>query len=131
MSIFEIAARKQLRFDSAKGLLTAEDLWTLPLASTTGKVNLDDIAKALHRQLKNSDEISFVLPTSNVNSDLQVKFDIVKHIIETKLAENASKIAESGRAEQKQKILAIMARKQDGALEELSVEELAKMAASL
>ena len=49
VNIFEQASRNKLRFDTnIKGVISTEDLWDLPLTSDTGRVNLDDIAKALY-----------------------------------------------------------------------------------
>jgi hypothetical protein len=88
--MFEDAIRQKIRFDSPKGLLTAEDLWDLPLQSTvSGKANLDDIARALHKQLKNGDDVSFVSTATKSDPTVQLKFDIVKYVIEQKMKENA------------------------------------------
>lgn len=130
-NIFEQASRKNLRFDSPKGKLTVEDLWDIPLTSIAGQANLDDIAKALHRKLKDSDEISFVKPVVSASNDIQLKFDIAKYIIDIRIVERDSKAEAASRSEKKQKILEIIARKQDGALEATSLEDLQKMAESL
>jgi hypothetical protein len=125
--MFEKASRLKIRFDSPKGPLEIEDLWDLPLRSDTGKANLDDIARALNKILKSQEDESFVTTSKPVDNVLQLKFDIVKHVIVTRLAENdaASKAREN--AERKQKILGIIAAKQDEALAKMSVEELSKM----
>lgn len=59
MEIFERAARLKLRFETKKGQLSAEDLWDLPLSSTTERTNLNSIAISLHQKLKDT-PISFV-----------------------------------------------------------------------
>jgi hypothetical protein len=125
--MFEKASRLKIRFQSPKGPLLVEDLWDLPLRSDTGKANLDDIARALNKILKSQEDESFVTTSKPVDNVLQLKFDIVKHVIVTRLAENdaASKAREN--AERKQKILGIIAAKQDEALAKMSVEELSKM----
>lgn len=127
-TMFEQASRQHLRFDSPKGLLSVDDLWDLPLTSGG---TLDLIAKALHKQLENNDDISFVKPVVSSNSKIQLKFDIVKYVIETRIAERDANTLAAARAEQKQKILGILARKQDGKLEEMSAEDLQKMADSM
>jgi hypothetical protein len=86
--MFEQAARLKVRYSTAKGQLTVEDLWDLPLTSTTGKANLNDIAKGLNRELKNADDEDFVNRATSTNTELALKFDIVKHIIAVRLAEN-------------------------------------------
>lgn len=130
--MFEKATRQQLRFNSKKGLLSVEDLWTLPLkTSSNNQVDLDEVAKAVHQELKTSEEISFVTPMTAISTTAQLKMDIVKHIIAVKLAEKEA--AEKAREvkEKKQKIMSIIAQKQDEALVNSSVEDLQKMLESL
>ena len=129
--MFEKATRLKLRFDTPKGLVTVEDLWDLPLTSNTGKANLDDIAKSLHFQLKENEQVSFVTPTAKENEPMALGFEIVKHIIQVKLTERDAAAQRAANAEKKQKIMAIIEQKQDAALGALSVEELGKMVASL
>lgn len=125
--MFEKASRLNIRFDTVKGMLTVEDLWVLPLISNTGKANLDDIARNLHKQLKNDDDVSFVNVDRKSDTSVQLKFDIVKHIIEVRLAENA--VAEQARSnkESKEKILRIIAERQDENLKNMPLEDLKQM----
>ncbi len=125
--MFEVATRKKLRLGTDKGDITIEDVWDLPLTSSNNRPNLDDIARGLHRQLKNDDNVSFGVKDRKSNPDIQLKFDLVKHIIDVKLAENESAAKERANKEQKQKILAIVAEKQDEGLKNMSVEDLLKM----
>jgi hypothetical protein len=129
--MFQKATRQKLRFDSPKGLLCVEDLWDIPLTSNAGKANLDDIAKGLHRQLQSTDDQSFVT-VSKVTDDVnQLKFDIVKQVIDTRLVENAAALLSRDNKEKKQRILEIIERKEGDALLGASLEDLQKMAASL
>lgn len=125
--MFEKATRLKLRFNSKKGLLSTEDLWSLPLRGVGTNVDLDEVAKAVHQELKDSEEVSFVAPVSASNTTAQLKMDIVKHIIAVKLAEK--EVAEKAREvkEKKQKIMSIIAQKQDESLMSASVEDLQKM----
>lgn len=116
--MFEKAARLKLRFRTDIGTLTAEDLWDLSLPQ------LDTMAKSLRKQVE-EDEVSFI---SDVKPDqkTQLRFDIVKRVIEERLAEReAFKVAQVNR-ERKAKILNILASKQDAALGEMSQEDLLK-----
>lgn len=132
MSMFEQAARLALRFNTPKGEATVEDLFNLPLQSNTGKANLDDIAKSLHRELRASGETqSFVAPTEATNTTLQLKFDIVKHVIDTRVAENRAAADAAKRRETKQNLLAVIAKKEGEALESMPLDELKKMAEAL
>lgn len=128
--MFEKASRLKLRFDSTRGQLSIEDLWDIPLTSGTGKPNLDDIAKGLHRELRSSKETeSFVTPVeSGGNDELQLKFDVVKHVIGVRIAERDAAAASAKRRENKQRILEIVAMKEDESLRGKSLEELKAMA---
>lgn len=126
--MFEKASRLKLRFETQKGLLSVEDLWDLPLQSAN-RTNLDDIARDLDNQVKASPSISFVAAEQAVvnDSEAKLKFDIVLHIIKVRVAENQARINAQAKSEQKQKIMAIINRKQDAALENASIEDLQKM----
>lgn len=122
--MFEKASRLRLRFASPLGLLAIEDLWQLPLISTAGKANLDDIARALHIKLKGAESVSFVEPSTGTNEIDQLKFDVVKHVIDVKLAENALAAQARAKREMKQRMLEIIERKEGDALSALSIDEL-------
>lgn len=121
-NMFEQASRQKLRFDTGVGLLTVEDLWALPLSTTNNKPNLDAIAVELNKALKGTEE-SFV---SNKKKDaiLQLKFDLVKHIIDTRMQEIDAKTKEAQRSAQIGKIDELIAAKEDAALSELTIEQL-------
>lgn len=133
MDKFEQAARMKLRFETAKGLLSVEDLFDLPLTSATGRANLDDIAKSINRQLRASaEETSFVEPHQPRKEDeLQVAFDVVKHVIDSKVAERTAASEALKKRETKAKILEIIATKQDAELQGKSLEELRAMAEAM
>lgn len=126
MNNFESASRLKLRFDTPQGVVCVEDLWVLPLTTANEtKASLDSIARALHKELKSAeDTISFVTAAKAVETTTQLKFDLVKHIIDVRLAENEVKTTQRENALKKQKLLEILARKQDAALEGASLEEL-------
>jgi hypothetical protein len=129
--MFEKANRMKLRFDTPKGQLSAEDLWDLPLTSPTGKANLDDIAKDLFRQLKDDGNVSFVQPSVTTDKTIQMKFDIVKYVIDVRVAErDAAEIARKNK-EKKQLILGIIAQKENDVLSNASLEELRGMVESM
>jgi len=128
-NIFEQASRTKLRINTTIGNLSVEDLWELPLTSAN-KVNLDAIAVDLNRQIKATSEESFV-KSAKKDEVLQLRFDIVKHIIETRVAENAAKTELKQRESQLSKIDDIIAKKKDAQLENLSLEELEKLRAGV
>lgn len=129
--MFEKASRLKLLFDTCKGQLTTEDLWELPLTSNTSKANLDAIAIGLHKQLKNGDDVSFVIKDKKSDAIVQLKFDIVKHIIEVRLAEAEAKVQAGEKAEKKQRILQALSESENKEFESKTPEELKAMLAEL
>lgn len=127
--MFEKASRLKIRFESAMGSLAVEDLWDLPLA--TGKVNLDLIAQGLNKALKDDGNVSFVTKSTKANTLAQLKFDIVKHIIDVRLAEKEAADNLRANAEKKKRILEILEERKDSSLRNASEEELQKMLESL
>jgi len=121
--LFEVATKKKLRFVTRKGNLTAEDLWDLPLTSKTN-ASLDNLAKSLNKEIKESAEESFVEAKSAVSKDLETKFAIVKRVIEVRL-ESANKMKLAHKAKEKrEQILRLIADKENDALAGKSIEEL-------
>lgn len=127
--MFEKALRQKFRFETEKGMLTVENLWDLPLTSTSTRpaVNLDDIARGLHRQLKNGDDVSFVCKNRKSDQTIQNKFDIVIHIINTKQAEADAAANKRAGVEKEQQIMAIIAGRDLESLHNTPKEELEKM----
>src|SRR5271155_3052219 len=114
LTIFERATRQPLRFQTAAGLLAVEDLWNLPLTSDTGRPNLDDIAKDLHHHLKVvGDEVSFVKPVEKSDDGIKLAFDVVKRIIDVRVAERDDAKATADRNQRKQEIMAAIERKRN------------------
>jgi hypothetical protein len=129
--MFEKAARLKLRFETPVGLISVEELWDLPLTSKTGKSNLDTIARDLNRKLKDTADESFVDKPTQTDSVLQLKFEIVKHVIDVLVAErDAAAVARVNR-EKKQEIMSLIAEKKNDQLKGTSLEDLEKMAAAL
>lgn len=123
-NIFEYATRNKVRF-SYKGMISVEDLWDL------GVTELDKIYKALNSQVKQSQEESLLATKSEGDEVLDIQIEIVKYIVYVKLAEKEALAKAADKKAQKQKIMAIIAKKQDESLENASVEDLEKMLAEL
>ncbi len=122
--MFEKATRSKLRFDTTVGALSVEDLWDLPLTSNRRYANLDDVARALHRQLKNDEDVSFVEKDRKSDETIQLKFDIVRYVIDVRLAERAAEAEKQANAARKQKLLSFIADKEDDDLRSMSIEDL-------
>lgn len=130
-NLFQQAARQKFRFLSIKGDLTVEQLWDMPLTARGG-FDLDNVAKQVAAELKAAGEESFVQKNSNpAKAKLEAKLEIVKHIISTKLEEAERAVKADQRSEERQKLLAVLDRKQNAALEELTPEELQARLAAL
>jgi hypothetical protein len=123
-NIFEQATREHLRFDTTIGTLTVEDLWELPLTSKT-KLNLDDVAKATNRLIRETEEDSFVTK-NETDSALILMMDIVKHIISVKLAEK-DKLKEARESQARRKLLVeALHEKEIDSIKSMSEEDLKK-----
>ncbi|EBS2632400.1 hypothetical protein DRX00_11595 [Salmonella enterica subsp. enterica serovar Gatuni] len=118
--MFDKATRLKLRFESNKGLLSVEQVWDLSLNA------LNEMAKGLSRQVKaaETDEEDFIGTKSAVDSELQLRFDVVKHIIGVKLKERDDSKDAAERKANNQVILELIQRKKQQELENKSVEEL-------
>lgn len=129
--MFATATRIKLRFESPKGALSVEDLWDLPLTSNTGRANLDDMAVGLFRKVKASGDVSFVTSREDTASADRLKFDIVKHILDTRVAERDAAKAAAQAREKKQQLMDIINQKENQALADMPLDELRKMVDSL
>jgi len=130
--MFIMAAKKKFRFETPKGFLTVEDLFDCPLISRSGTgVSLDNIAKGIHRQLKATEDESFVLASSKKDTELETKLEIVKYVIAEKKAELKRRETLAANKAKREKILEIIASKEDDGLRQSGVDDLKKMLAEM
>lgn len=118
--VFENATRGKYRF-SFRGSITVEDLWDL------FPQNLDTIYKALIKELKQEQEESLLSEKTKADTVLDEKISIIRYIVSVKLKEAEDKKNEKALKDQKQKILSIIADKEDGELKGKSIDELKNM----
>lgn len=131
MSLFEIAARKKFRFPSIKGDLVAEQLFDLPLQSEKG-FSLNDVAIAIHNELKTQTEPNFVNTGTNPRKvELETKLALVVHVIETKKAENAAAADNARRNAEREQLVEILNDKKKSELLGLSAAEIEQRIAAL
>ena len=132
MNIFEYATRNRLRFASVRGELTVEQLWNdVPLRSRDD-FNLNVVAKSANKALKDISEENFVeTARTPEHARREVAFEVVKYIIEAKLADEVAAKKRADNKAEKAKLLAILAEKQDTKLSELSEKELQRRIAAL
>lgn len=130
-NLFEYATRNKLRFASTRGELSVETLWDVPLRSNND-FNLDAIARTANKALKEATEESFVSTTRTPeHTRLEMTLNIIKHVIEVKLSDEANARQRAENKKEKEKLLQILAEKQDGKLSALSEKELKKRIAEL
>ena len=120
MDIFATATRNKYRFPH-RGMLTVEDLWDLPMSQ------LDQVFKALNKDIKQAQEESLMTTPNDEDVELFNKIEIVKFIFDAKRAESEARQAAAKSAEKRQRILEVLAKKQDKALEDMSEDELVQM----
>jgi hypothetical protein len=126
--MFEKATRMKLRFPSNQGSLSAEDLWELPLESkSANRATLNTIAVTVDRDLKESGEVNFVRPNAKPNAIRVLQLEILKHIIKVRQDEAAAVKDKAAIKENNQKIMAIIERKGDKALEDADLATLQAM----
>lgn len=135
MNMFEIATKKKFRFTvPTLGTVTVEDLWDLPLSSVR-KADLDNAAQIIAKELKESDISSFVKKASSKNEILELKLEIVKHIISSKLEEfrRLEEIQEekTKQDEYKEELKEVLRTKRKESLACFTVEELQKRIAEI
>lgn len=118
--MFEVATRSKFRFPF-KGQVSVEDLWDLSVR------DLDSIFKALNSQLKQAKEESLLETKTKQDEELDIKIEIIKYIVKTKLEEENVRLMAKEQREKKQKIMEIIANKQDADLQNKSIEELTSM----
>jgi hypothetical protein len=130
-NIFEYATRNKLRFTSVRGVMSVEQLWDIPLRSRDG-FDLNAVAKAANKALGDASEENFVETTkSAAHAYCEAVLEIVKYVINVKVAEEEAAKTRAAKKQEKEKLLAILAEKQDGKLSELSERELQKRIAAL
>lgn len=125
-NIFELATRQNLTFETNRGIINVCQLWDLPLVSNN-QFNLDNVARAINHTLKSVSEESFVKPIDNPEKNkLELKLDVVKHIIAVKIQEQADREAAAKRQAERSKLLALLDKKKDAEMEALTPEEIEK-----
>jgi hypothetical protein len=122
--MFEWAGRSKLRFYYL-GLISTEDLWDLKPEA------LDEIYRQTNAELKEMSEDSLLEKKQTRAGVLELQVAIVKHVFEVKIAEAEAKKNAQERKAKKERILEIIAKKQDEDLEGKSLDELKVLAESM
>lgn len=120
VNLFEKAVRGKMRFPF-KGMISVEDLWDLSVR------DLDSVFKTLNSKLKEVNEESLLKISTKEDEELQIKVDIIKYIVQTKLDEEAKKLEDKKNKERKEKIKEALYKKQEEDLSNLSKAQLEAM----
>ena len=119
--MFKQASKMKLRFATSKGNLSVEDLWDLSLPV------LDKLAVSYDEELAKSPRKSFITNDTPSNTELELKFNIVKEII----TEKADRETAKNKAAEKARLTELLAKKQSEKLESLSEDEIKRRLAEL
>ena len=121
MSNFLKATQQKLRFQTPRGVLGTEQLWDLSLEE------LDQVAVQLDEGYKNSKGKSFLNKKTKKDKTIKLKLDIVLQIISIIQEEQEALQTAAETKSHNQKILGLIAEKQNAELAGKSVEELTEM----
>lgn len=124
VNMFEYATRNKLRFPY-KGQISVEDLWDLSLSS------LDAVFKGLNKQLKTAKEESLLEIKSKEDEVLEIQIDIVKYIVAVKQGEAKDRLQAKENKEKKEKLLGILADKENEEYKNMTADEIRKLIAEL
>ena len=122
--MFVTATRNKFRFPF-RGQISVEDLWDLSVE------NLDSVDKTLNSQVKKAKEESLLNTKSREDEIIEMQIEIVKYIVSVKQDEAAKKVAAKEKKARKQRILEVLAAKEDADLQNKSPEELQAMLSEL
>lgn len=121
MENFKQASKEKLRFNTSKGVLSTEQLWDLSLT------DLDTLAVSLENEYKDSGKKSFLVAKSVKDKTAKLRFDVVVDVLTTKV-EEAQALTEAQEVKaHNEKIITLIAEKQDESLKGKSIKQLEAM----
>ena len=119
--MYKEALQKKLRFKTNKGMISTEDLFDLSLQ------NLDTLAIMLDKKISEAPKKSFIEELPDEENDDELRFSIVKDVINIKLKARKDNINRAQIDARNKRIAELIAKKEDEALENKSIEELRAM----
>lgn len=125
MEMYKEASKIGLRFQTAQGSLTVEQLWSLSLAKL--KLALKTVGEELDKSENKTERLSFLDETKVVDREKQLQFEILKDIYITKKQEADAEKNAVAMKEHNQYILSLIKTKQDQELANKSIDELKAM----
>jgi hypothetical protein len=129
MSVFKEATKQHLIFNLGHGVVSTEDLWQYPLEK------LNTLYMELHKLKEDSCGVSLLATKSSNTQKLELQLDVIKEIVEDKLAEKEAKKRKQQEIEEakfeEQILLESIYEDKVSALKSLSLEEKRKKLAEL
>lgn len=125
MENFEKATKKKLRFETAKGAMSVEQLWDLSLES------LDTIGMKVKRTIDSSETESLLGKKIQTNTDDQLRLDIIKHIIGYKQKQLELRAKRQATQEKVRTLELLAAQKENEQFSQQSLDEIRKQLAEL
>lgn len=119
--MFKQASKLKIRFQTSIGELSTEQLWDLSLEK------LDSLAVSLQEEYKESGKKSFLEKKTAKDKELKLRFDIVLHILTSKVEEMEAEKENNEVKSHNAKIDALIAEKQDEELKSKSIKDLEKL----
>lgn len=124
------AQRAKYRFETTKGYVNMEDLWSLSrsiLKDVYNELNSEYTELTKGRSVLDDDDDDVInVKQKAKETELDNKMTIVKYIFDTKKSEEKERKNEAAKKIEKAKLMDLLAKKQDAALENLSEEEILK-----
>ncbi len=121
--MYKQATQLGLRFQTNKGLLSTEQLFHISQTDLAAAIKVSK--KALKKN--DDDDLGFLETNSKVDKIEELRFNILKDVYLTKKAEaDALRDAAATKAHN-EKIDALILKKQESQLEEMSIEDLEKL----
>ena len=121
-----IALSTGMRFPSIRGLITTEDLFSLPLTAQNG-FSLYAVAKSVNGSLKNLGEESFVDQGDTAQRTiLNDTLDVVKLVIDFRQEQNAVALAKREKRARRAKLLEALENRENTELASMSKDDILK-----
>ena len=119
VNMFEQASRLKLRYKTNEGVHSTETLWDMELST------LDQAYQKLVKEVGNTE--NSLLQDHKVDPKTQLKIDIIRYIVTTRMQEIDKVRARNERKRKQQDLMRILADKERVELQNKSTEDLRKM----
>ena len=123
--MYKQAAILKLRFETPKGLLSAEQLFDLSMTDLS--TSIKKVNALLKKEQSTDDELAFLEGADVAETQNSLRFKILKDVYLTKKEARDAAALDYEKKQKKQRIAELIAKKKDEELENKSIEELEKM----